>query len=191
MRPASTDALIVTDVQRDFCPGGALAVKGGDEIIATINRLIPKFEKVIYTRDWHPENHVSFDENPQYVDKSWPAHCVAGTPGADFHGDLDVRPNALVVDKATHPEREAYSAFHGTDLAKELEQRNIERVFIVGLATDYCVKNTAIDAVRHGFQAVVLRDAVRGVDVPAGSADRAIEEMKEAGVQISTSQVFE
>lgn len=191
MRPASTDALIVTDVQRDFCPGGALAVKGGDEIIATINRLIPKFEKVIYTRDWHPENHVSFDDNPQYVDKSWPVHCVAGTPGAEFHDGLDVRPNALVIDKATHPEREAYSAFHGTDLAKELEQRNIERVFIVGLATDYCVKNTAIDAVRHGFQAVVLRDAVRGVDVPAGSADRAIEEMKEAGVQISTSQVFE
>lgn len=191
MKAADHDALIVTDVQRDFCPGGALGIRGGDEIIPVINRLIPKFEKVVYTRDWHPEDHISFSDDPQFVDKSWPVHCVAGTPGAQFHEALVVRENALVIDKATHRDREAYSAFEGTDLAKELEQRGVDRVFLTGLATDYCVKNTALDAVRLGFEALVIRDAVAGVDVPPGSADQAIEEMKQAGVQIVSSQVFE
>jgi nicotinamidase/pyrazinamidase len=191
MNAAPTDALIVTDVQRDFCPGGALGIRGGDEVVPVINRLIPKFENVVYTRDWHPAGHVSFSDRPEFVDKSWPVHCVADTPGAAFHEDLLLPETPWIVEKGTHPEREAYSAFEGTDLAKQLERRNIERLFITGLATDYCVKNTALDAVRHGFEAVVVRDAVRGVDVPPGSEAQAIEEMKKAGVRVVESQVFE
>jgi len=191
MNAAPSDALIVTDVQRDFCPGGALAVKGGDEIIPIINKLIPKFEHVVYTRDWHPADHISFSNTPEFVDKSWPVHCLADSPGAQFHPDLNVPEGAWLVNKGTHPEREAYSAFEGTDLAKELERRGIERVFICGLATDYCIKNTALDALRRGFQTIVLVDAIRGVDVPPGSAEEAVDDMRSSGVRITESEVFE
>lgn len=191
MNAAPTDALIVTDVQVDFCPGGALGVRGGDEIVPIVNKLIPRFEHVVYTRDWHPADHVSFSDKPEFVDKSWPVHCVQDTPGAQFHPDLHVPEGAWIVSKGTHPEREAYSAFEGTDLAKELERRAIDRIFVCGIATDYCVKNTVLDARRIGLQAVLVEDAVRGVDVPPGSAQKAIDEMKEAGVQVITSQVFE
>lgn len=191
MNAAPSDALIVTDVQRDFCPGGALAVRGGDEIIPIINRLIPRFEHVIYTRDWHPADHISFSDTPEFVDKSWPVHCVADTPGAAFHPDLQVPEGAWIVDKATRADHEAYSAFEGTDLAKELERRGIERVFICGLATDYCILNTALDALRRGFETIVLADAIRGVDVPAGTADDAVDDMRRAGARMTESEVFE
>jgi nicotinamidase/pyrazinamidase len=191
MNAAPSDALIVTDVQRDFCPGGALAVRGGDEIVPIINKLIPKFEHVVYTRDWHPANHISFSGTPEFIDKSWPVHCVADSPGAQFHPNLDVPETPWIVNKGTQIDHEAYSAFEGTDLAKQLELRGIERVFICGLATDYCIKNTALDALRHGFQAIVFSDAIRGVDVPAGTADEAVETMKNAGVRMIGSEVFE
>ncbi len=182
-----TDALIVVDVQNDFCPGGALAVAGGDEIIPTINGITPLFDVVVFTRDRHPDNHVSFSEQPQYRDKSWPKHCVAGTFGAELHSDLAVPENALIVDKGTRRDEEAYSGFQGTDLADILRGRGIKRVFVCGLATDYCVKNTVMDALANGFEAAVLEDAVRGVDIPPGSAQAALEAMRSAGAVLTSS----
>jgi nicotinamidase/pyrazinamidase len=191
MQASPSDALVVVDVQKDFCSGGALAVPGADEIVPVINRLIPKFEKVVLTRDWHPADHLSFSTEPEFRDKSWPAHCVADSPGAQFHEELQAPENAIVVNKGTQPDKEAYSAFEGTGLATELEKRGIDRIFVCGLATDYCVKNTALDGRKNGFEVVVIRDAIRGVDNPPGSADAAIEAMKEAGVKVTTSQAFE
>lgn len=179
-------ALIVVDLQNDFCPGGALGVAGGDEIVPVINRLVNSFATVVYTRDWHPPNHVSFAENPQFIDKSWPAHCVAGTPGADFHPALLVRPDGIIVDKGTDPAVEAYSGFQGTGLAEKLRARQVDTVYITGLATDYCVKATALDAVKAGFRTFVVANACRGVDVPPGTVEKALAEMGEAGVAIVT-----
>lgn len=177
-----TDALLVVDVQKDFCPHGALAVENGDAVVPVLNALVPKFACVVFTRDWHPANHCSFSETPRFVDKSWPAHCVANTPGAAFHDDLNLPSQALIIDKATTPEAEAYSGFEGTDLAERLKERGITRVFVGGLATDYCVKNTALDAVRHGFDSVVVLEACRGIDVPPGTVDVALVEMQQQGV---------
>lgn len=177
-------ALIVVDVQNDFCPGGALAVAGGDEIIPVINRLVNSFDLVVYTRDWHPANHVSFAENPQFTDKSWPAHCVAGTPGAAFHPDLLVRPDGIIVDKGTEAEVEAYSGFQGTGLAEKLRARQVDTVYITGLATDYCVKATALDALKEGFRTFVVANACRGVDFPAGTVEKALNELRAAGAGI-------
>lgn len=179
-------ALLVVDVQNDFCPGGALAVAGGDEIIPVINRLLPRFEVVVYTRDWHPENHISFADPPQFMDKSWPPHCVAGTWGTEFHPRLVVRPDGIIVEKGTDVNLEAYSGFQGTDLAEQLRGRQVETVYLTGLATDYCVKATALDAVKEGFRVLVIEDACRGVDSPPGSVEKAFQEMKEAGVKIVT-----
>lgn len=179
-------ALLVVDVQNDFCPGGALAVAGGDEIIPVINRLLPRFEVVVYTRDWHPENHISFADPPKYMDKSWPPHCVAGTWGAEFHPRLVIRPDGIIVEKGTNVDMEAYSGFQGTDLAEKLRGRQVGTVYITGLATDYCVKASALDAVKEGFQVLVIEDACRGVDSPPGSVENAVQEMKEAGIKIVT-----
>jgi len=177
-----TDALIVVDIQSDFCPGGALPVNGGDAIVPVVNALSTRFDTVVFTRDWHPAAHCSFSAAPQFMDKSWPAHCVAGSSGAAFHPDLRVPANALVVSKGTDAAREAYSGFQGTTLAEDLEKRGVSRVFVCGLATDYCVKHTAIDAVRAGFETVVLEDAIRAVDVPPGAGAAAMDEMKQAGI---------
>jgi nicotinamidase/pyrazinamidase len=179
-----SDALIAVDVQNDFIPGGSLAVNEGDRVVPALNMLIPKFRTRVFTRDWHPENHVSFSDDPQFVDKSWPAHCVQGTPGAEFHKDLEVPDDAIIVSKATDPDQDAYSAFEGTGLADTLHERGIKRVMVGGLATDYCVKATALDAIREGFEAVVVLDACRGVDVPPGTAKAAVEEMKAAGAKV-------
>jgi len=179
-------ALIVVDLQNDFCPGGALGVAGGDEIIPVINRLVNSFDTVVYTRDWHPANHVSFAENPQFIDKSWPAHCVAGTPGAEFHPDLLVRPDGIIVDKGTDPAVEAYSGFQGTGLAEKLRARQVDTVYITGLATDYCVKATALDALKAGVRAFVVVNASRGVDNPPGTVEDALNELRAAGVGMST-----
>jgi nicotinamidase/pyrazinamidase len=153
------DALIIVDVQNDFCPGGALAVGEGDRVVPTLNRLAPHFRTVVATQDWHPADHRSFAAQGG----PWPVHCVAGTPGADFHPDLDRAPIDLVVRKAMVTDQEAYSGFDGTDLAEQLRARGVRRVFVGGLALDYCVDATALDARKAGFETFVIRDATRPV----------------------------
>jgi len=176
------DALIVVDMQVDFMPGGALPVPGGDEIVGRVNEYVELFTRagatVVLTRDWHPPNHVSFRTRGG----PWPPHCVQNTPRASFHPGLRVPREALVISKATDPDREAYSGFEGTELDAELRRRGVRRVFVCGVATDYCVKATALDAVRLGYQVFLLADAVRGVNVPPNSVQRALEEMLDAGV---------
>lgn len=172
------DAVIVVDVQNDFCPGGALAVPDGDQVIPPINVLLRRANCfTVATRDWHPKNHCSFKAQGGL----WPGHCVAETWGADFHPALDRSRLQLIVSKATAPDQEAYSGFQGTALAEILRDRGVQRVVIGGLATDYCVKATALDARREGFEVIVLEDAVRGVEVNPGDSDRSLEEMKQAG----------
>lgn len=187
MNVRPTDALIVVDMQNDFCPGGALAVDGGDAIIPAINTLAKRFNHCIFTRDWHPADHCSFSDDPQFVDGSWPAHCVQDTPGAAFHPDLEVPDDAWIVSKATTPEREAYSDFDNTSLAADLRERGVDRLFVCGIATDYCVKATALDGVQQGFPVVLLVDLCRAVDNPKGSGDAAVDEMKLAGVALAES----
>lgn len=176
-------ALIIVDVQNDFCPGGALAVPAGDEVIAPLNRWAERFTTegwpVFATRDWHPADHVSFRARGG----PWPAHCVQGTPGASWHPDLRLPPGTVVISKGDHPDREAYSGFEGTDLERRLRELGVTQVYVGGLATDYCVKNTVLDAVRRGFATYFLTDACRGVNVQPGDADRAIAEMEAAGAR--------
>jgi nicotinamidase/pyrazinamidase len=177
-------ALLVVDVQNDFCPGGALAVKDGDKIIPVINQLIPRFEIVVYSRDWHPQDHISFADPPQFTDKSWPVHCVANTRGADFHSDLLFTLNALIIEKGYEAGKEVYSAFEDTPLARSLHKLGVDTVFITGMATDYCVKETALDALKEGLQTYIVQDACKGVDNPPGTAAEALEEIKRAGAKI-------
>ncbi|HOD50807.1 MAG TPA: nicotinamidase [Candidatus Hydrogenedentes bacterium] len=181
IRVQATDALIVVDIQKDFCRGGALAVEDGDAVVPVLNRLIPKFGCVVFTRDWHPVNHCSFDDEPRFEDKSWPPHCVADTPGAEFHKDLKLPSHAIVINTATEPDEEAYSGFHGTELKERLNERGVARVFVGGLATDYCVKYTVLDAIREGFEVVLVEDACRGIDIPRGTAAEALAEMRQTG----------
>lgn len=182
------DALIVVDVQKDFCLGGSLAVKDGDKVVPIINRLQPHFEHAYFTRDWHPADHCSFKENAEFVDGSWPPHCIQNTPGAEFHEELDVPADANVVSTGTESDKEAYSGFQGTNLADRLHRAGVERVFVAGLATDYCVKHTALDARKNGFDTLLIRDAIRGVDNPPGTAQEALDEMREAGVKFVESE---
>jgi len=191
MRIQPTDALIVVDVQNDFCPGGALAVDEGDRVSPVINQLMPLFQHVAFTRDWHPEDHCSFADPPDFADGSWPAHCIAHSPGAEFHGDLEVPADAIIVDKGTDPDKEAYSGFSGTALAGKLRKRGVRRLFVCGLATEYCVEQTALDGLRNGFKVVLVENACRGVNFPPGSAARAVEEMKAAGVEVHWSKDLE
>jgi nicotinamidase/pyrazinamidase len=172
------DALILVDVQNDFCPGGALPVPEGDRVIPPLNSLLERTGcLVVATRDWHPVNHRSFKDQGG----PWPIHCVAESWGADFHPALDRDRLQVIVSKATAPEQEAYSGFQGTFLAQLLKDQGVQRVLIGGLATDYCVKATALDARRAGFEVIVLEDAIRGVEVNPGDCVRSIEEMKRAG----------
>lgn len=183
VRIDSKTALIVVDVQKDFCPGGALAVKGGNEVVGVLNRYIEACEKggaaVYLTRDWHPRNHSSFKE----FGGPWPPHCVQETEGARFHPGLKAPPEATVISKATHPDWDAYSEFERTNLELYLKRSGIKRLLIGGLATDYCVKSTVLDACRLGFETYLLIDASRGIDVKAGASKRAVEEMKKAGAK--------
>ena len=183
MKIEPTDALIAIDVQRDFCPGGALAVPGGDLVVPPLGRAIETFRRlrlpVVYTRDWHPPDHISFRERGG----PWPAHCVAGSPGAEFHRDLPVLPPGTIVSKGTRPDAEAYSGFQGTDLEGRLRALGVRRLLVGGLATDYCVKATVLDGLRAGFRVALLADAVRAVDVRPGDGDRAVEEMVRAGAR--------
>lgn len=174
------DALIVVDVQNDFCPGGALSVPGGDMVVSSINRVIPEFEKLYFSRDWHPGDHCSFSFAPEFKDMSWPEHCVQDTPGAEFHGDLLVPLDAMVIDKGTDRDAECYSAFGNPALGASLREREVTRVFVAGLATDYCVRATVLDAVKAGFETVLIEDGCRGVD--DGQSAAALEEMTAAGV---------
>jgi nicotinamidase/pyrazinamidase len=177
------DALIVVDVQNCFLPGGSLAVPEGDEVVPVINRLLGMFSHRVFTRDWHPTNHVSFSQQPEFKDMSWPAHCVQESAGAEFDEELVVPSDALVVSKGDDPEREAYSGFQSTsqDLAGWLRQHDVERVYVTGLATDYCVRATSLDARKAGFEVVLIEDAARGV-APDTTA-KALRELEEAGVE--------
>lgn len=177
-----TDALIVVDVQRDFCPGGALPVPQGDQVVPAINRVLELGDWLtVATRDWHPGDHCSFEAQGGI----WPVHCVAGTPGAAFHPALDATRIRQIISKATTREGEAYSGFQDTGLTALLRGQGIGRVFVCGLATDYCVKATALDARRAGFEVIVLADAIRGVEVHAGDCAKAIQEMQAAGVRFA------
>lgn len=176
------EALVIVDFQNDFTPGGALAVPRGDEIAERLNELAgePRFDLVIATRDRHPPDHGSFREQGG----PWPRHCVQGTPGAELHPRLDRSRIDAVIDKGQDPTTEGYSAFENPELEQLLRERGIERVTVVGLATDYCVKNTALDALRRGFEVEVDTSATRGVDVQPGDSERALEELRRAGAKI-------
>ncbi len=175
-----TDALVLVDVQNDFCPGGVLAVPDGDRVVPVLNRLLRQGGVLaVATRDWHPAEHCSFAAQGG----PWPVHCVAATPGAAFHPDLDLaRIEHVITNKATTRDEEAYSGFQGTDLSAFLRGRGIRRLVVGGLATDYCVKATALDGRREGFEVFLLTDAIRAVDVQPGDGDHALAEMRAAGV---------
>lgn len=174
-------ALVIVDVQNDFLPGGALPVPKGDEAIPALNRYIEVFAKVgapiFATRDWHPPDHVSFKSRGG----PWPPHCVQGTRGAEFHPDLALPKGAIIISKASSPNAEAYSGFEGTRLGEKLKELGVKKVFVGGLATDYCVKNTVLDALKLGFETFFLEDASRGIDLKPGDVKRAIEEMVKGG----------
>jgi nicotinamidase/pyrazinamidase len=200
-RPGDRDVLLVVDVQSDFCPGGALAVPRGDEIVPAVNRLARNFAHVVLTQDWHPAGHSSFAS--AHPGKSpldtvamaygaqilWPDHCVQGTPGAAFHPGLDIPHAELVVRKGFHKTIDSYSAFRENDrktptgLAAYLHERVFERVTLCGLATDFCVLYSALDARAAGFDATVELEACRGLDVD-GSIARALDEMRKAGAAL-------
>lgn len=185
--PAEGDALIVVDVQNDFLPGGALAVPEGDAVIAPLNHVLEIFHTrglpIFATRDWHPENHCSF----QAQGGPWPPHCIAGSDGAQFPASLALPAFTAIISKATTAEKDAYSGFEDTPLAMQLMMYGTKRVLVGGLATDYCVLNTVKDALKNGFQVVLLRDAVRAVNVQPGDGDRALAEMRALGVTEATS----
>lgn len=177
-------ALIIVDYQNDFVPpDGALAVAEGEQIVGRINELAgsDRFDFVVATRDWHPPDHNSFAQQGG----PWPVHCVAGTHGAELHAELDQAPIGAIVDAGTTPEAEGYSGFEATGLAELLREHGIGEVTVVGLATDYCVKETALDALREGFSVTVDSTAVRGVEVQPGDSRRALEEIRAAGAAIA------
>lgn len=178
-------ALIIVDVQRDFCPGGALPVPDGDKIVPVLNGYIELFKKagspIFATRDWHPKNHCSFKSRGG----PWPEHCVQNTIGAEFHPELKLPRDVVVISKGTDADKEAYSGFEGTNLEAELKRRKVKRIFVGGLATDYCVKHTVIDGLKKGFEVVLLEDAIKGVDVKEGDSERAIKEMVKKGAKLA------
>jgi nicotinamidase/pyrazinamidase len=196
------DALLIVDVQNDFCPGGALAVPEGDRVVAVINRLIPLFPLVIASQDWHPAHHVSFAANHpgravgEVIEVDglsqvlWPVHCVQGTAGAALREDLDLSRIAGVFQKGVDPTVDSYSTFYdnghrrSTGLADFLRREGVERVFLCGLATDYCVRFSALDALAEDFAVVVVADACRGVDLTPGDSEKALAEMAARGARV-------
>jgi nicotinamidase/pyrazinamidase len=187
------DALIVVDVQNDFCPAGTLAVTEGDQVIPVLNRLIAEFDRaglpVIATRDWHPRRTTHFNTHGG----QWPPHCIQGTTGAEFHRDLALGQSAVVVSKGAEENADSYSGFDAVDargfrLADMLRAQGVKRLLIGGLATDYCVKQTALDGLQQGFEVVVLEDAVRGVNLQPDDARQALEEMERAGAKVRNSK---
>ena len=177
------EALLIVDFQNDFTPGGALAVRDGDAIAARVNQLASddRFDLVVATRDWHPADHGSFVERGG----PWPPHCVQGSQGAELFPALERAKVDVVIDKGQDPGTEGYSGFEATNLAELLRERGIDNLTIVGLATDYCVKSTALDALREGFQVTVDSEGVRGVEGEEGDSERALEELREAGATVT------
>src|SRR5215472_12312238 len=188
MYPPSA-ALILVDIQNDFCPGGALAVPDGDQIVEVVNRLAPSFNFVAATRDWHPPNHISFKKQGGV----WPPHCVQGSPGADLHPALDRSGIDLIVRKGYSPDRDTFEGLpavdeNGESLDKILKRKGVDSIYVAGLATDYCVKATVLDALKKGFQVFAVTDAMRAVNLQPGDAARALQEMAAAGAHLVTSQ---
>ena len=202
-------ALIAVDLQNDFCPGGALAVPEGDRIILVVNRLSRSFQHIVYTQDWHPADHLSFAASHpgkkayETVDLAygrqilWPTHCVQGTRGAEFHSEADVQSGTLIIRKGFHRAIDSYSTFFENDqrtatgLAGYLRDRGIDTVYLAGLATDFCVLWSALDARRLGFRVFVVEDACRGIDLN-GSLAAALREMDRAGVvRVPSAEVIE
>ena len=177
------DALVVVDVQNDFLSQGSLPVPNGEAVIPVLNDYIKAFKKrrakIFATRDWHPINHMSFRE----FGGKWPPHCIRDTHGAKFHPNLVLPKNSIIISKATKPNQEAYSGFEGTNLLKKLEKFEVIRLFIGGLATDYCVKNTVLDALKFGFRTFFLWDGSRGINANAGDIEKSIELMEEYGAK--------
>ncbi len=198
------ECLIVVDVQNDFMPGGALAVPRGDEVLPVINRLAPRFANVVLTQDWHPRGHASFASShpgrkpfdtvdlPYGRQVLWPEHCVQGTPGAALHAGLDVTKAQLVIRKGFHPDIDSYSGFveadrrTSTGLAGYLKERSLKKLYVCGLATDFCVAWTALDGRSAGFEVSVIEDACRAIDLD-GSLARAWNDLQAAGVQRRSS----
>jgi nicotinamidase/pyrazinamidase len=185
-----TDALIIADVQNDFCLGGALPVPGGDQVVPVINDYIKIFKKgkasIVATRDWHPPNHISFKTQGG----SWPPHCIQNTNGAKFHSNLKLPSGTTIVSKAMNPLKENYSGFEGAELSKTLRKNGVIRVFVCGLATEYCVKNTVLDALKLNFETVLLLDAIAGINVKSGDAQKAIDKMIKSGAETATLSDF-
>jgi nicotinamidase/pyrazinamidase len=186
-------ALLVVDIQNDFCPGGALGVPEGDAIIPRVNRAIGLFGRrgmpVIFTRDWHPRETKHFKE----FGGAWPAHCIQGTKGARFHPDLELPKGSIILSKGMDPEVDSYSAFQaftdrGRDLESVLHELDVDELIVCGLATDYCVRATTLDALRRGMAVFVLRDAIRGVDLKPGDSDMAVKEMRVHGAHFPESR---
>ncbi len=175
-------ALLVVDVQNDFCPGGTLAVPDGDKVVAVINRLMDQFELVVASKDWHPPDSVHF--------KKWPPHCVQNTAGAEFHPRLNSGKILQVFFKGTINKDDGYSAFEATsdDLARVLKDKGVTELYVAGLATDYCVRASALDAVRKGFRTYVVTDAIQAVNVNPGDGKKALKEMTDSGVDLITSR---
>jgi nicotinamidase/pyrazinamidase len=186
----SSDTLLITDIQIDFLPGGSLPIANGDEIIPVLNEYIWCFKEakspIFASRDWHPRDHISFKDQGG----PWPPHCVQNTKGANFSPALKLPYNTKVVSKATDPNHEAYSVFDGTNFANELRTRGVKRLFIGGLATDYCILNTVLDARKLGYETVVLMDATLGIDAKPGDVNRAVETMLQDGAKQATSADF-
>ncbi|MBT8425895.1 MAG: bifunctional nicotinamidase/pyrazinamidase [Silicimonas sp.] len=201
MRPAN-QAILVIDIQNDFCPGGALAVSGGDQIVAPVNALVPEFPVRVFTQDWHPADHLSFasrhdgkepfttTEMPYGTQVLWPDHCIIGSDGAAFHPDLDTRPADLIIRKGFRREIDSYSAFFENDhktptgLEGYLRTRGVDTVTLVGLATDFCVNFSAVDAARLGFKVTVIESLSRAIDLD-GSLAASKEGMSAAGVTLA------
>ncbi len=185
-------ALLVVDVQNDFCPGGALPVREGDRVVQPLNRMIDWAERhgetVYASRDWHPPKAGHFKD----YGGIWPIHCVQDTPGARFHPALRLPADAIVVTKGDQPSSDGYSAFeghtpNGVTLAHDLREKGVRHLFVGGLATDYCVRHSALDARKAGFEVTLLTDAVKGVEVNPGDSAKALEEMRRAGVKLATT----
>jgi nicotinamidase-related amidase len=181
-------ALILVDIQNDFCPGGELAVTEGDQIVPAVNRLMTKFPLVISTQDWHPPNHISFKGRGG----PWPPHCVQGTRGAQLHSDLDIGKIAHYFRKASSPDRDAYSGFAGRDdrgltMDEVLKSNGVTKLYVVGLATDYCVLETVLDALRRGYEVCGVTDAMRAVNANPVDGQEALRKMGESGAHLVTS----
>jgi nicotinamidase/pyrazinamidase len=198
-------ALLLVDIQNDFLPGGALAVNEGNTIIPIVNQLVTKFDLVVATQDWHPTNHESFASNHsggqvgQVIDLHgltqvlWPDHCIQNTRGAEFSSELDTETVQKIFRKGTDPTVDSYSGFYDNDhrndtgLGTYLREKEVDQLYVVGLATDYCVKFTALDAAALGFETTVITDAVRAVNLDPNDGNKALQEMKQSGVRLLQS----